>query len=457
MPKPTTKFVCSECGYESARWLGKCPDCGTFGTMNEETVEIRPKSKSAPMQTKIGVSDLKPVPISEISDSEAERISCGIPEFDTVLGGGIVPSSMILIGGDPGIGKSTILTQALGHLSKTHSALYVSAEESVSQVKMRCNRLNVSGCGLQVINETRLEKIEALLLSSPYEFVVIDSIQAVYLSDMASSSGSVSQVKECAGRLMRLSKNLGITIFIIGHVTKEGNFAGPKVLEHIMDTVLYFEGDPSSSYKILRAVKNRFGSTNEVGILQMTESGIVGVSSPSKILLSESYGESAGSVATPVIEGSRCMLVEVQSLTSQTAFGMPRRMAGGIDYNKFVLLLAVLEKKAGVSLYNQDAYLSVMSGIRIFEPSADLAVLCSVLSAVKNQPVSKGFAVFGEVGLTGEVRPVREAQKRIGECFKMGFRKIILPKANLKEACGKQPENAELIGIKYVWELKKLI
>lgn len=457
MAKATTKFVCSECGYEFPKWLGKCTNCGSFGTMIEEAIVVAPKSKSAPLRTQSSFSSLVPKTLDDIQESGYARISTGIKEFDTVLGGGVVPASLVLIGGDPGVGKSTILTQICATVSQKHSVLYVSAEESLSQVKLRCTRLGAASSPMHIVNETELEKIEELLNVMPYEFVVIDSIQAIYMSGLTSANGSVSQVRECASRLMRLAKSLNITIFIIGHVTKEGSIAGPKVLEHIMDTVLYFEGESAGTFKILRAVKNRFGSTNEVGILEMTEDGIRGVDSPSKILLSDAIGESAGSAVTPVIEGTRCMLVEIQSLTSPTTFGNPRRMSSGVDYNKFVLLLAVLEKKAGISLFNQDAYLNVMSGIRLVEPSIDLAVLLAVLSSVRNVPIRKDLAAFGEIGLTGEIRSVRDTEKRISECIKMGFKTILLPASCLKSIKQDVKNAIELIGLRYVWEVKKYV
>ena len=343
-----------------------------------------------------------------------------------------MPASMVLLGGDPGIGKSTLLTEVAGVLSREHKVLYISAEESASQLKMRCNRLGVQSDTLLVMNETVLENIEAC--ADGVEFLIVDSIQAVYLDALSSSAGSVGQVRECASRLMRLAKAKNITVFLVGHVTKEGAIAGPKVLEHIMDTVLYFEGDAENNYRILRAVKNRFGSVNEVGVFEMREEGLVGVKDYAGIFVSEGRGENAGSVVTPFVSGNRCVPVEIQGLVAKTVFGMPRRMSLGIDYNKLVLMLAVLEKKGGLPFYSQDVYLNAMGGIKLGEPSVDLAVLLALAGAYTGIPLDAGTAVFGEVGLTGEVRGVSHAEMRVRECVNAGFTSVILPKSNLKSA-----------------------
>ena len=365
-------------------------------------------------------------------EEKFRRIKTGVGEFDRVLGGGIVPASMVLLGGDPGIGKSTLLTEVAGVLSREHKVLYISAEESASQLKMRCNRLGVQSDTLLVMNETVLENIEAC--ADGVEFLIVDSIQAVYLDALSSSAGSVGQVRECASRLMRLAKAKNITVFLVGHVTKEGAIAGPKVLEHIMDTVLYFEGDAENNYRILRAVKNRFGSVNEVGVFEMREEGLVGVKDYAGIFVSEGRGENAGSVVTPFVSGNRCVPVEIQGLVAKTVFGMPRRMSLGIDYNKLVLMLAVLEKKGGLPFYSQDVYLNAMGGIKLGEPSVDLAVLLALAGAYTGIPLDAGTAVFGEVGLTGEVRGVSHAEMRVRECVNAGFTSVILPKSNLKSA-----------------------
>lgn len=423
MKKQTTKYVCQECGGISPQWLGKCPVCGKFGTLIEEIEE--------PINAfgKIDKSEVtKPVALSEIKNEKITRVKSGIDELDTVLGGGIVPHSIILIGGDPGIGKSTLLTQVSGQLSKNYNVLYVTAEESLSQVKLRCERLDVKGENLKILNECRLESIENC--AADFDYIIIDSIQAIYLSELQSSAGSVAQVRECASRLMRLAKSKRKTIFIVGHVTKDGNIAGPKVLEHIMDTVLYFEGEPSDNTKLLRAVKNRFGSAQEVGVFEMTEKGVFGVKDYNGLFVSENRGVSAGSVVTPSVSGNRCMPVEIQSLMTKTVFGLPRRMPLGIDYNKMVLTIAVLERKAYLPFYNQDVYVNAMGGIKLTEPACDLALALSLASANKNTPVDKSVIAFGELGLTGEVRGVTQAEKRVADSIKLGFKTVILPKYN---------------------------
>ncbi len=428
MAKSKSVYVCSECGAQSAQWLGRCPGCGKFGTLVEEVAEA-PAPKREPKRERSALS-ARPVPLSLVHETKTERVPSGIAELDTVLGGGIVPGSLVLIGGDPGIGKSTLLTEVAAHLAKEHSVLYVSAEESCSQVKMRCARLGLGASGLLLLNETCLEDIEEAI--GDERFVVIDSIQAVYTSELSSAAGSVAQVRECAGKLQRIAKSRGITFFIVGHVTKEGSLAGPKVLEHIMDTVLYFEGEKEDNFKILRAYKNRFGSVQEVGVFEMTGEGIYGVSDYADIFLSDARGQAAGSCVTPAETGNRCMLVEIQTLMAKTAYGLPRRMPLGIDYNKLVLLIAVLEKRCGLPFFNQDVYLNAMGGIRLNEPAVDLAVCAALASGYKNIPVGKACAVFGEVGLTGEVRGVTFAEKRVNECVKMGFKRVIFPAKNFK-------------------------
>lgn len=360
----------------------------------------------------------------------------------------------MLIGGDPGIGKSTILTQVSAHLARGHKVLYVSAEESCSQVKMRCERLQLSCENMLLLNETNMERIEESI--SDEEFVVIDSIQAVYTESLSSSSGSVGQVRECASKLMRIAKSRGITFFIIGHVTKEGTLAGPKVLEHIMDTVLYFEGENSDNFRIIRSVKNRFGSVQEIGVFEMTDSGIKGVKDYSGIFLSDTRGIAAGSCVTPSETGNRCMTVEIQTLITKTAYGLPRRMSLGIDYNKLVVLIAVLEKRCGVQFYSQDVYMNAMGGIKLSEPSVDLSICAALCSAFYDRAIDKYTAVFGEVGLTGEVRGVNYADKRVNECIKMGFKRVILPNKNMK-ACEKYKDTIELIPVSYVTQMIKKI
>ena len=442
MKKQTSKYVCQECGGISPQWLGKCPVCGKFGTLVEEIEEQVNAFGSSDKVTKA-----KPLALNEIKKEHLIRIKSGIDEFDTVLGGGIVPYSIILIGGDPGIGKSTLLTQVSGKLSKDYNVLYVTAEESLSQVKLRCDRLSVDGEKLKILNECRLESIETV--ADDFDFIIIDSIQAIYLSELQSSAGSVTQVRECASRLMRLAKSKHKTVFIVGHVTKDGNIAGPKVLEHIMDTVLYFEGEPSDNTKLLRAVKNRFGSAEEVGVFEMTDKGVKDVKDYNGLFMSENRGTSAGSIVTPSISGNRCMPVEIQSLISKTVFGMPRRMPLGIDYNRMVLIIAVLERKAYLPFYNQDVYMNAMGGIKLSEPSCDLALALSLASANKNIAIDKHVTAFGELGLTGEVRGVTQAEKRVVDSIKLGFKKIIIPKYNYN-AVKKHADKIEIVAVSYL-------
>lgn len=449
MAKTTTQFVCCECGASSPRWLGKCPSCGKFNTMVEEIV------KSAEVKTeRKAVYGGRAKPLSEIRYENYNRTPSGISEFDNVLGGGIVTGSLVLIGGDPGIGKSTLLTQIASHLSENKKVLYFSAEESCSQVKLRAERLKLKPDNLLIMNETCIDGLENEL--DGVEFCVIDSIQAVYTEDLSSSAGSVGQVRECASKLMRIAKGRGITFFIVGHVTKEGALAGPKVLEHIMDTVLYFEGENQENFRILRAVKNRFGNVQEVGVFEMTGEGIIPVTDYSGVFLSESRGEEPGSVVTPAQTGARCMNVEIQTLIAKTSFGVPRRMPLGVDYNKLVLLIAVLEKRCGLSLSSSDIYLNAMGGIKLNEPSCDLAVCAALASAYYGKPIDKYVAVFGEVGLTGEVRAVSYCEKRVSECVKMGFKKVLVPAKNMKSVA-KFADKISIVPILYVNTMIKIL
>lgn len=441
--KTATQFVCSECGAVSAKWMGKCPSCGKFNTLAEEIIKTADIKSNAVKPAYFQ----KARPLSEITFEKYDRTSSGISEFDTVLGGGIVKGSLILLGGDPGIGKSTLLTQIAANLSPTKKVLYFSAEESCSQVKLRAQRLNLHSDNLYIVNETCIDNLEAEL--DGVEVCVIDSIQAVYTEDLSSSSGSVGQVRECASKLMRIAKSRGITFFIVGHVTKEGALAGPKVLEHIMDTVLYFEGENQENFRILRAVKNRFGNVSEVGVFEMTETGIVAVTDYSGIFLSESRGEEAGSAVTPALTGARCMNVEIQTLVTKTSFGLPRRMPLGVDYNKLALLIAVLEKRCGLPLGGYDVYLNAMGGIKLSEPSCDLAVCAALASGYFGIPIDKYTALLGEVGLTGEVRAVSSCEKRIAECVKMGFKKVFIPAKNMKSAT-KYTEKISIVPVLYL-------
>ncbi len=444
MAKSMTQFVCNECGYTSPKWLGRCPDCGKFNTLIEEAVTPAPTGKQ---RSAFRTGSARPIPLSQVAFEKYERVSSGNSELDVVLGSGIVKGSLVLVGGDPGVGKSTLLTQVAAHLAKEHKVLYLSAEESCSQVKLRCERLGLNSKNLLLLNETNLDNAEEAFYDA--EYVIIDSIQAVYTDALNSSAGSVGQVRECASKLMRIAKSRSITFFIIGHVTKEGTLAGPKVLEHIMDAVLYFEGENTENFKILRAVKNRFGSVQEVGVFEMTGEGIVGLSDYSALFLSDTRGTAAGAAVTPSETGNRCMMVEIQTLMSKTAYGLPRRMSLGVDFNRLVVLIAVLEKRCGLPLGTQDIYLNAMGGIKLNEPSADLAVCAALTSAERMIPVDKYTALFGEVGLTGEVRGVNFADKRVNECLKMGFQRVILPAKNMK-ACEKFKGKIDLVPVSYV-------
>ncbi len=450
---PASQFVCQSCGYAAPKWLGKCPDCGEFNTMQEEVVRAE---QPAPERKGVTTIKTRAVPLSKVGYEKFDRVKSGIDEFDTVLGGGIVRGSLVLLGGDPGIGKSTLLTQVAAHLAQTQPSptLYVSAEESCSQVKMRCERLGLDSDNLLLLNETCLEDVEAAIGES--KFVVIDSIQAVYTESLSSSAGSVGQVKECASKLMRIAKSQNITFFIIGHVTKEGSLAGPKVLEHVMDTVLYFEGRQEDNFKLLRAVKNRFGSAQEVGVFEMTDCGVKSVHDYAELFLSESRGLAAGSAVTPSESGNRCMNVELQTLISKTPYGQPRRMSLGVDYNKLVVLIAVLEKRCGIPFYSLDVYVNAMGGIRLDEPSVDLALCAALASAATDKPIDKHTALFGEVGLTGEIRPVSYAEKRVNECIKTGFQRVILPAKNA-HACQKYADKIELVPVRYVGQMIKAL
>lgn len=448
---PTSQFVCTECGFIAPKWLGKCPGCNSFNTLQEELVR---EAEQTPLRRGMSEMKTRALPLSKIGYEKFHRVKSGIGEFDTVLGGGIVPGSLVLLGGDPGIGKSTLLTQVAAHLATEYPTLYVSAEESCSQVKMRCERLGLNSDNLLLLNETCLEDIEANLGES--RFVIIDSVQAIYTEALSSASGSVGQVRECAAKLMRIAKSRNITFFIIGHVTKEGSLAGPKVLEHIMDTVLYFEGQQEDNVKLLRAVKNRFGSAQEVGVFEMTETGIKSVNDYSNLFLSETRGLAAGSAVTPTESGNRCMNVEVQTLISKTPFGQPRRMSLGVDYNRLVVLIAVLEKRCGIPFWASDVYVNAMGGIKLSEPSVDLAICAALASAANDTPIDKYTALFGEVGLTGEIRSVAYADKRVNECIKTGFKRVILPAKNMK-ACEKYKDKIELVPVQYVGQMLKAL
>ena len=429
MAKFRSRYVCSECGYESSGWLGKCPSCLKWNTLIEEVYE---ETASKPRTHDLNLPQI--TPLSEIEILATSRIKTGSNELDRVLGGGIVPASLILIGGEPGIGKSTLILQVCAGIAQTKSVLYVSGEESVGQIKLRADRLNAVSSSVFMVSETSYEKIEGIITKEKPDFVIIDSIQTVYSENLSSAPGSVSQVRDVTAKLLRISKKSGITIFVVGHVTKEGAIAGPRVLEHMVDTVLYFEGERHLDFRILRAVKNRFGSTNEIGIFEMTSEGLNDVANPSSLMLDGRSSDQPGSVVVGLMEGSRPMLVEVQALVCPTSFGMPRRQATGMDYNRLTMLMAVLEKKIGMQLNSFDAYLNVVGGFKLDEPGADLAVVAAIASSFRNKTIDPSTVFFGEVGLTGEVRSVSQMDKRITESHRLGFKRCIVPKLNKSNA-----------------------
>jgi DNA repair protein RadA/Sms len=426
MAKAKTRFLCQECGYESSGWLGKCPACGEWNTFVEEMAALRTLGNNSEIKI------TAPVKIGDVEVDIEERSLTGMKEFDRVLGGGIVKGSLILVGGDPGIGKSTLLLQVCDRLAAHSKILYISGEESVRQIKLRADRLGVRNSGLLMAGEVNYDSIEKLITGTSPELAVVDSIQTVFNDRLSSAPGSVSQVREAASGFMRLAKTLGIIIVVVGHVTKEGAIAGPRVLEHMVDTVLYFEGDRHLSYRILRGVKNRFGSTNEIGIFEMRDEGLVEVGNPSMAMLSGRPENVPGSVVVSSIEGTRPMLVEVQALVCASGFGMPRRMATGVDHNRVTLLMAVLEKRVGLELYNYDAYVNVAGGMKIDEPACDLGITAAVASSFKNAAISADTVLIGEVGLTGEVRAVSHIDKRVIEASRIGFEKCVVPEGNKK-------------------------
>lgn len=456
--KSSTVFFCSSCGYESSKWMGQCPGCREWNTFAEEKVVTRPgQSSKAASSARGGRTDNVPKLLSEIDTGFEERIHTNIKELDRVLGGGLVPGSLVLVGGDPGIGKSTLLLQVCKELSESeHDVLYVSGEESLRQIKMRAQRIGKNFEKLSIYAETNLTDIENTIRNKKPEVVVIDSIQTMFSEDISSAPGSVSQVRETTAVLLSLAKGLNITIFIVGHVTKEGTVAGPRVLEHMVDTVLYFEGDRFASYRVLRGVKNRFGSTNEIGVFEMRSQGLVEVSNPSEYMLSGRPKDAKGSVVICAMEGTRPILLEIQALVCQTSFGIPRRQATGTDYNRVNLLMAVLEKKMGLHLSDCDAYVNVAGGMKITEPGADLGIVMAIVSSFKNSPIDEGTLVFGEIGLSGEVRSVSNAEQRITEAQKLGFKRVILPKSSLKSVRDIS-KDIELIGVDMVDEALRLI
>ncbi len=445
--KTKTLFVCQNCGAQFSAWMGKCSSCESWNSLVEEN------TTNEPVASRINVV-LKedPVLLTQVSTLEEGRFVTAIEEFDRVLGGGVVPSSVTLIGGDPGIGKSTLSLQVACALSASgHTVLYVSGEESVKQTKMRADRLTTKAKDrLFIVNQIDLNVIIEYINTMKPEVVVIDSIQVVYQPEISSSPGSVSQVRECAGILTHLAKSQGIAIFIIGHVTKEGTIAGPRVLEHIVDTVLYFEGERYSTYRILRTTKNRFGSTNEIGVFEMTSSGLAQVTNPSEIFLSERLKDSSGSVVVPILEGTRPFLVEIQGLVSRASFGMVRQKTQGFDTNRLALLAAVLEKRLGLNLQDKDIFLNVVGGVRVMDPAADLAACLAIASALLDKKIPSDVVVLGEVGLSAEVRSVSQMAVRVNEAQKLGFKKCIVPKNNLKAKNAPKSDKIEIIGVETV-------
>lgn len=443
-------FSCQQCGMQSPKWLGKCPDCGQWNSLVEETVTVARGGRA--VET---ASASRPTRLTEVDVAEDDRQCCGISEFDRVLGGGVVAGSFTLIGGDPGIGKSTILLQAANRLARIGPVLYATAEESTRQVKLRAERLGVDAADLYLFAENTLETILQQVRQLRPAFLVVDSIQTVFTSALESAPGSVSQVRECAGQLMHLAKAEGIPTFIVGHVTKDGSIAGPRMLEHMVDTVLYFEGDAGHPYRILRAVKNRFGSTNEIGVFEMKDVGLTEVPNPSELFLAERPRDAAGSVVVPAMEGTRPILIELQALVSGSAFGNPRRTAIGIDSNRVSLLVAVLEKKVGYSLLSQDIFLNVAGGARLNEPAVDLGVIAALASSHLNRPLPQRTVLFGEVGLAGEVRAVSRPEMRVKEAARLGFDQCLLPANNLKSL--DKPSGMQMTGVRTAEEALQIL
>lgn len=447
-----TVFFCQNCGHEETKWLGQCPMCKEWNTFVEEKVIA--SSVSAIVKTDRDI-EKKIVALSQVNTDEQKRFQTGMKELDRVLGGGIVPGSLVLVGGDPGIGKSTLLLQVCQKLAGERQVLYISGEESLSQIKLRANRMGDFSDNMKLFCETNLGTIRDVIEKKQPEFVVIDSIQTMYSEEVASAPGSVSQVRESTNVFMQLAKGLGITIFIVGHVTKEGTVAGPRVLEHMVDTVLYFEGDRHASYRILRGVKNRFGSTNEIGVFEMRQNGLVEVENPSEYMLSGKPENASGSVVACSIEGTRPLLIEIQALVCDTNFGMPRRTATGADYNRVNLLMAVLEKRIGLHLANCDAYVNIAGGIRMNEPAIDLGIVMAIVSSYKNRPVDERMIVFGEVGLSGEVRAVNMPEQRVAEAKKLGFETCVVPEVSLDMVKG--IKGIKIIGVKTINDAMNLI
>ena len=449
MAKAKTLFVCNNCGYETAKWFGKCPSCNEWDTMEEQVVVNEPTKAS---RNRLSSAPGKALPLSKIDSSNEIRYNTGIGEFNRVLGGGLVKGSLVLICGDPGIGKSTILLQICQLLNKDLSILYVSGEESAYQIKMRAQRLAVSSDKLSIMCETDAEIISEYIKSEKPDVVMIDSIQTMSINDVSSTAGSLTQVRECTNLFMRTAKNFDIPIILVGHVNKDGNIAGPKALEHIVDTVLYFEGERNLTYRILRTTKNRFGSTNEIGVFEMTSKGLNEIESPSLAMISGRPVNVSGTCVTCLIEGSRPILAEVQGLATASGFGNPRRMAAGFDYNRMAMLIAILEKRSGYFLGNMDCFVNIVGGLKADEPACDLAVALSLISSFKDSVIDSSTIVFGEIGLAGEIRTITNCEQRIRECQRLGFKRCIVPRQNLSTLSKSNFTDIEIIGVRNIRE-----
>lgn len=454
MSKTITKYVCQNCGYVSVRWLGKCPECASWNTFAEEIVQLDKRKITSRKHDSSILQQANLSKISEIDIKEEERIRTGIDELDRVLGGGVVSGSVVLVGGDPGIGKSTLMMQ-LSDKVKSNIILYVSGEESQKQIKLRCERLGFTHDDFYILSETSLEIIAAVIVKLEPDIVIIDSIQTVYRSEIESSPGSIIQLRESTAAIIQIAKAKGISFFLIGHITKEGVIAGPKILEHMVDTVLQFEGERTHAYRILRAIKNRFGSTNEIGIFEMTGKGLVEVKNPSEVFLSQRNSAVAGSCVSASIEGTRPILIEVQALVSSSGYSVPQRTATGFDYKRLAILLAVLEKKIGIHLSKYDVFLNIAGGIKIDEPSIDLAAAMSICSSFKDSPIDSDMIVLGEIGLSGEIRAISYIDRRIQEAVKLGFKKIVLPAGNMKSV--KESKELEFIPVESIQDAIKLV
>ena len=448
MAKNKTVYICSQCGYESAKWYGKCPSCNEWDTLNEEQIIVAPSKARNVLNHNTG----RALTLSQIDSSTELRYDTGVKELNRVLGGGLVKGSLVLLCGDPGIGKSTILLQICESLTKGFSVLYVSGEESAYQIKMRAKRLGVTSEELVIMCETDAEIICEYIRTNKPDIVMIDSVQTMSIADVSSTAGSITQVRECTNLFMRTAKNNDISIFLVGHVNKDGNIAGPKVLEHIVDTVLYFEGERNLTYRILRAAKNRFGSTNEIGVFEMTNKGLVEIESPSLAMISGRPLNVSGTCVTCLIEGSRPILAEVQGLATASGFGNPRRMAAGVDYNRMAMLIAILEKRAGYFLGNMDCYVNIVGGLRADEPASDLAIALSIISSLKDAVIDSSTIVFGEVGLAGEIRTVNNCEQRIRESQRLGFKKCIIPRQNISKLPKDEFKDIEIIGVRNIRE-----